>query len=722
MLQLVQSLRTGEVELVGVPDPSPRENQVLVRTSFSLISPGTEQALARTAGKGLLGKALDRPDQVRQVWEKAAREGLGPTVAAVRARLEDLMTPGYSSAGVVAAVGPGVDGLTVGDRVGCVGANAACHAELAVVPAPLCFRLPETLEDRWGAFGALGAIAAHGVRLAEVEAGSVVAVIGLGLVGQLAAQLATAAGARVIGIDTDPSRVQLAGELGAVAGAPAGGDEAERAVMGASRGAGADSVVIAAAAKDGAPIELAGRLARDRAMISLVGDVRLQASRSAFFEKELQLRVSRSYGPGRYDAAYEEQGHDYPIGYVRWTERRLISYFFEEVAAGRIRLEPLLTHQFDFADAEDAYGALEEPGRMGILLRYPDGTDEPSAPAPVKPRVAPPSASARTRVALIGPGLFARSTLLPLLNSHDLDLVAVAGGSGPRALSAARQFNADRVAASTEEVLEDPDVDVVVIATRHDSHASLARDALERGKSVFLEKPLAIDQASLDTLTPLLQAGGRLVVDFNRRLSPPALAVMAALATRSDPLQIHYRVNAGYLPEDHWLRDPLRGGGRLVGEACHFVDLCAALVGRAASSVAVSALGVGPLTLPGDSFVVILTYDDGSVATVAYVATGDPHMPKERVEIMGAGHSLVIEDFRRLRRFDKPLRLSRPGLSQDKGHAGLLAAALRFFRDGGEPPIPYEDLLATSHTCLAARELLDQGRRSPAELPRPSAR
>src|SRR4051794_9079801 len=371
MLQLVQSLRTGEVELADVPAPSVGRNVVLVRTAYSLISPGTEQALARTAGKSLVGKALERPEQVRQVWDKATREGIGPTVAAVRARLDDLMTPGYSSMGVVETVGPEVEGIAPGDRVGCVGAGFACHAELAAVPAPLCFKLPEALEDRWGAFGALGAIAAHGVRLAEVDAGCVVAVIGLGLVGQLAAQLVTAAGARAVAIDTDDVRVELARELGAVAGASPEGDLAESAVMGASQGVGADAVVVAAAASDGGPIELAARLARDRARISVIGDVKLDAPRRAFFDKELELVVSRSYGPGRYDTAYEEEGRDYPIGFVRWTERRLITYFFEEVAAGRVTLAPLVTHSFDFSQAQEAYAALEEPGRMGILLRYP---------------------------------------------------------------------------------------------------------------------------------------------------------------------------------------------------------------------------------------------------------------------------------------------------------------------------------------------------------------
>ena len=323
------------------------------------------------------------------------------------------------------------------------------------------------------------------------------------------------------------------------------------------------------------------------------------------------------------------------------------------------------------------------------------------------------------RVALVGPGLFARSTLLPILAREEVELAAVAGGSGPRALSAARQFGADRVAESTQEVLEDPQIDTVVIATRHDSHAALARAALERGKRVFLEKPLAIDHPSLDALEPLLRDGGRLVVDFNRRYAPATRAAIAALAGRSDPLQIHCRVNAGALPADHWLRDRARGGGRLVGEGCHFVDLCAALVGEPAISVAVVGLRPGPLTLPDDSFVLTFAYPDGSVATVAYVASGHPRMPKERVEILGAGKSLVIEDFRRLRRFGEGLLPSRPAISQDKGHPALLTAALRFFRDGGEPPVPYAHLIATSHACLVARDLLDEGNRSSMELPEP---
>ncbi len=580
MQQLVQDLRTGKVEVVALPDPAPGPGQVLVRTAWSLISPGTEQALARTAARSLVGKALDRPDQARKVVDKALRDGVGPALDAVRARLDDLMTPGYSSAGVVEAVGEGVEEPRVGDRVGCVGANAACHAELAVVPAPLCIPLPPELDLRWGAFGALGAIAAHGVRVAGVAAGEIVAVIGLGLVGQLVAQLATAAGARVVAIDPSADRVRMAVELGAVAGAESREDEAESAVLGVSAGAGADAVIIAAAAKDSAPVHLAARLARDRAVVAVVGDVGLDVPRGPFYEKELQLRLSRSYGPGRYDPGYEQEGNDYPIGYVRWTERRLIAYVFDEVAAGRVRLEPLVTHEFELERGVEAYAALDEPGRLAVLLRHP------ALPAPAVRRAAigapaggaPDASRGELRVGVVGPGLFARSTLLPLLARRGVRLVAVAGATAPRAFGVARRVGAEWVATDAAEVIDAPDVDAVVIATRHDSHAALAADALERGKHVFLEKPLAIDGRELDRIESLLPSG-RLVVDFNRSFSPAALAVVEHFSGRADPLHVHCRVNAGFLPADHWLRDPAVGGGRLVGEGCHFVDLCSSIVG-----------------------------------------------------------------------------------------------------------------------------------------------
>jgi len=708
--------------VVQVPDPQVGRGQVLVSTSFSLISPGTEGAISRTAKRSLVGKARERPDQVRQVVDKAMRDGVGPTVAAVRARLDDVLTPGYSSSGVVEAVGEGVEGLRPGDLVACVGADVACHAERVVVPAPLCLPLPEDLDPRFGAFAALGAIAGHGVRLARVEAGSLVVVIGLGLVGQLAAQLVAAAGGRAVGVDTSAERVELAGRLGAYSGLVLGRDDVEERIQSLSYGHGADAVVVCAAAEDSGPVELAGAVARDRATVSVVGAVGLDVPRAPFFEKELELRVSRSYGPGRYDPRYEEQGHDYPIGYVRWTERRIITYFLEEAAAGRLRLEELITHQFPIEQGEEAYRALEEPARLGILLRYKTGRPpvrRRAIGADTSTRSGPARQAERLRVGLVGPGLFARQTLLPLLAKLDgAELAAVGGGSPARSLAVARRFGSDSVVAGADEVIGDEDLDVVVVATRHDSHAELIVRTLEQSKAVFCEKPLAIDEAGLARVRPLLEDGGRLVVDFNRSLAPTTRQVAAHFTGRREPLHVNVRVNAGFLASDHWLRAPARGGGRLVGEGCHFVDLCSTLVGVAVTSISVRSLGSGPKTLVGDNWVLTLAYADGSLASIVYIAAGDAGLPKERVEVLGGGRAAVIDDFRHAELYSSGRR-QRRGIDrrspraalrlQDKGHEATLDAALRFFRAGGVPPLPYRRLLETTEVTVRAREAMMAG-------------
>jgi predicted dehydrogenase/threonine dehydrogenase-like Zn-dependent dehydrogenase len=716
MRQLIQDLRSGQVELIEAPDPQVREGHVVVRTTWSLISPGTEQSITRTASRSLIGKALDRPDQVRKVVDKAMSDGVGAALAAVNARLHDAMTPGYSSAGVVEDIGRGVAGIRSGDRVACVGANFACHAERILIPAPLCILLPEALDDRWGAFAALGAIAGHGLRTAEVTAGSVVAVVGLGLIGQLTVQLATAAGARVVGIDPDPTRVALALSHGALDGAVLGTGDAAQIVLATSEGAGADAIVLTAATRDSGPVELAAELARDRAIVSVIGDVGLEVPRRPFYDKELQLRLSRSYGPGRYDPDYEIRGRDYPIGYVRWTQRRLITHFLTEVEAGRVDLEPLVTHIFDFANATDAYDALSDPARMGILLRYPA-----QAPAPVRRVIlarAPAATADTTRVGVIGPGLFARSTLLPLLDKLGANIVGVAGASGSRAIGVARRTGAAFASTSAKALIDDPDVQAVVIATRHDSHAPLAAQAMEAGKAVFLEKPVAIDDAGLERLDPLLQAGGRLVVDFNRGFSLSVEKVKAHFTHRTDPLVVQCRVNAGVLSADHWLRDVSVGGGRLVGEGCHFVDLCSAIVERPLSTVSVSALGSGPRTLPDDSFVLTLGYSDGSLGIVTYVATGSRRMAKERIEVFGGGRSAVIDDFRRVRLFGQATgRPALPGRAiRDKGHESSLRCFLEFAERGGVPPIAYERLVETTRATFLARDALAEGRAGPVSV------
>ncbi|HEV2075227.1 MAG TPA: Gfo/Idh/MocA family oxidoreductase, partial [Thermoleophilaceae bacterium] len=574
---------------------------------------------------------------------------------------------------------------------------------------------PEGLDARWGAFGAVGAIGGHGVRTARVEAGAVVVVIGLGLVGQIAAQLSTAAGARVVGIDPAADRVALATRLGAVGGAALGSDDPEEVTRRHSSGRGADAVIVAAAAGDSGPVELAAEIARDRATVCVVGDVGLDVPRRPFYEKELELRISRSYGPGRYDAAYEQEGVDYPIGYVRWTERRLIEYFLEEARGGRVQLEDLVTHELPIERGAEAYEALSSGSRMAILLRYAAEEDSPTrTPVSAEPR----SSSGRLRVGLIGPGLFARSVLLPQIAELDAELVAVAGTTPARAFGVAKRWGADYAARAPEELIEDDSIDAVVITTRHDTHAELTAQAIERGKAVFCEKPLAIDHDGLDRLRPLLKGDAPIVVGFNRGLSPAATQTQEHFTGRADPLSITYRVNAGFLERDHWLRARALGGGRLVGEACHFVDLASSLVGRPLTSVGAAALGDGPITLEDDSFVLTLDYDDGSIATVTYVASGHARMPKERVEVLGGGRSAVIDDFRRVERFPSKRQLvPTPPRRTDKGHGALLEQALRFFREGGPPPVPYERILETTEATLMARDALDAGRREPVPLP-----
>jgi predicted dehydrogenase len=707
MRQLVQDLRSGELQVIESPDPTPDGVGVLVRTTCSLISAGTEHAVAASASKTLLGKARERPELARKVIEKARKEGVRAARAAVRARLDDFLTPGYSSAGVVEALGPDASAVGVGDRVACVGANFACHAERAVIPAPLCFRLPDTVDDRAGSFAAVGAIAAHAVRVSAIDAGSAALVIGLGLVGQLTAQLLRAAGARAVGIDINPERVELAGRLGTAASTMA--DEVEELVRETSGGHGADTVMIAVAGDAAEPLELAAAVARDRAIVVAVGDFPLSIPRRQFYEKELQLRLSRSSGPGRYDRDYEEQGLDYPIGYVRWTERRLVGYFLDEVGSGRIRVGDLVTHEFPIDRAVEAYAALSDPTRLAVLLRY--GEEAPKGLRRVSLQAAPSRAGERLRVGLLGPGTFARGTLLPLLRSLDVDIVGVAGSSPARAVGVARRTGAEFATADPSDLLADDTIDAVVIATRHDSHAELAAQALERGKSVFLEKPLAIDEEGLARLEPLLESGARLVVDFNRSFAPATSRVVSHIGRDgSEPLFVNYRISAGFLPWDHWLRDPRLGGGRLVGEGCHFVDLGSHLVDAPLVSIDVAGLSEGPASLEHDSFALTLRYANGSIAAISYVAVGSPELSKERIEVFRGGRSAVIEDFGRVRLFpggggSNWLRPSR----QDKGHAAILRVSFEFFRNGGKPPIPYDRLLETTRATFVARSALQRG-------------
>ena len=700
MRQVARRLRDGRLEVVAVPDPAPAPGTVAVAVEASVISAGTERATLEVARKSLLGKARARPDQARQVIERARREGVGPTLQLVRQRLDELGPLGYSAAGTVVEVGPGARGVAPGDRVAIAGAGSANHAEVDIVPSLLCARVPDGVRTDHAAFATLGAIAMNGFRRADAAVGATVVVVGLGIIGQLAVRIALAAGCRVVAVDLDPHAVELARGAGAEAH--------ERSALD-SRGdldGSADAILLCAATQSSDPVELAGRLARDRAPVVVVGDVGMDVPREPFYMKELDLRLSRSYGPGRYDPNYERWGIDYPIGYVRWTEQRNMQAFLDLVARGLIDLDPVITHRFPFSEAERAFAALEtERSLVGVVLEYerdgrPGAADEPRERRAVarKPGGAP-------RFGLIGAGNFATGTILPRLTGAGVEPVVVATASGLSAESARSRFGFAEASADPDEVIARDDLDLVVIATRHDSHARLAAAALRAGRAVYVEKPLALDAEGLEEVrAALAESDAPLFVGFNRRYAPNAVELREALA---GPKTMHFRVNAGRLPDGHWLNDPREGGGRLLGEGCHFVDfLCDQAGGDPRTAYA-----QGYPSRPGlpreatDNFVVQVAFSDGSVGSVTYAADAPTEAGKERFEASAGGSYGVIEDFAdgRLQRGARTDRL-RHG-RQDKGFDAQFEHIAAVLRGERAAPDPDSYVVSTLATLAAARSL-----------------
>jgi predicted dehydrogenase/threonine dehydrogenase-like Zn-dependent dehydrogenase len=720
MNQLLQSASDGSALVAEVPAPAIQPGCVLVRNAASVVSVGTERTAVDFARKSLLGKARARPDLVGKVLDKARAEGPVSALQAAFARLDQPLALGYASAGVVLEVGEGVEGVRAGDRVACAGAGYAAHAEIVCVPRNLVAPVPEGASLEHAAFATLGSIALHGVRLAEIQLGERVAVIGLGLIGLLTVQILRAAGCRVLGVDLDPDRVRLALEVGADAAcAPAEAGAAAAALTG---GSGADAVLVTAGTASNEPVELAGALARDRARVVVVGAVGMDLPRPPFFEKELSFRVSRSYGPGRYDPVYEEGGVDYPIGYVRWTENRNLSAFLELVASGAVRVEPLVTHRIPITEGARAYGLLAggEPA-LGIVLTYPDGVGDPRRRVAVEARRAGDSATVASvagepGVAFLGAGSFATATLLPALKkAGGFRLTGVASARGPTAHHAAGKFGFRFAASSQDELLADPGTDLVAILTRHHLHARQIVAALGAGKHVFCEKPPCLSESELADIVRALDAAAQaaspplLAVGYNRRFAPMVRQMREHLAGAGEPLTLQIRVNAGRLPLDHWVHDPAVGGGRIVGELCHFVDLAAYLTGAVPVRVHARATPDGG-RYREDNVVLTLGMSDGTVVSIAYVASGDRALGKERFELFGGGRSAVVDDFREMRLFGGGKRVSqRARLSQDKGHRGEWEALRHALVHGGPPPISLESLVATSLATFAAVRSLRSG-------------
>lgn len=690
MKQVVQPISGGPVRVVDVPRPTIDATEVLVRTVASMISPGTERAVTALAQSSLLSKARARPDLVRQVIDRARTEGIRPTVGKVRTRLDGDLPLGYSAAGIAVEVGEAVAGIRPGQLVATGGARKANHAEWQAVPGLLCSVVPEGAPASDAAFATIASIALHGLRLADVGPGSKVVVIGLGLVGQLAIRLAKASGCDVVGIDVGDWPVDRAVASGHTAFVDAG-KETTDAILHWSRGRGADAVLLTASGSSSAPVLRTPELCRDRANVVVVGDFGLDLQRTPFYERELSLRFARSYGPGRYERSYEEWGVDYPPGFVRWTEGRNIEAVLDLLVAKRLEVADLVTHRWPIAEAARAYELIEsrkEPF-LGIALDYPD-TSRTEGPI----RVQSITSSKHPAVGLIGAGAFATGVLVPSFKQAGFDrFVSVASASGLSAMRLAERSGFEKAASGADSIIDDPDIDVIVIATPHDTHSDLTVRALEAGKHVWCEKPVALTMDELDRVEAAWKANERvLFVGFNRRYSPAMKIVRDHFADRTGPLVITYRVNAGAMPKDHWYHDR-RQGGRLLGEACHFVDSCEAIVGMAATSVAAATAAAAAEILLGDDFSVSLGYPDGSLAAITYASAGNGRTSKERVEILGGGRSATIDDYRSVTIDERLRSISTAG----KGHREAVAAF-----HAAVSGRPVSDPLCSTRTTLKA--------------------
>lgn len=709
MKQLLQKLNTGKTEVIQVPVPTPSSGMVLVRNAASLVSAGTERALVEFAGKSVLGKARARPDLLRQVLDKARREGLLNAANAAFGRLGEAMPLGYSSAGTIVEFGSGISGFRVGQRVACAGGGYAVHAEYVVVPQNLLAVLPDDLDFESAGFATLGAIALHGFRLADVQLGARVVVIGLGLLGQLAASIAQSAGCQVLGIDLDDRRVALARKRGLQA---IGRESAEEAAWAQSRGQGFDAVLVCADTESNDPIELAGEISRDRANVVAIGAVGLQIPRRTYYAKELNLIVSRSYGPGRYDPGYEEAGLDYPIGYVRWTEGRNLQAFVDLLGRKAIDVSELISHRFPVEKAIQAYDLIQsKQAFMGVLITYPKTKENLAAAKRLQfPKATQAIGKGRVRLGVLGAGNFARHTMLPALKGmRGLELVGIASASGRQAADLGKRFGFRYASSEDQQILKDKNLNAVAVLTRHHLHGALVLAALKTGKHVFCEKPLALNEKELVAIERQVSKGGPLLmVGFNRRFAPLTKQLVDFIGKRDQPLAAHYRVNAGPLPANHWLLDPAQGGGRLLGEGCHFIDYLTFLVGVSPVSVFTQAL-TADSDLGQENLQVTLRFADGSLGTLTYLSNGDRSLPKERLEVFCGGKVAVLDDYRSL---DLTHNGRTRGLrsSQDKGHRAAWRAFINALRAGGVQPIPYEQIFGGARATFAALRSLETGK------------
>ncbi|MFM8532731.1 MAG: bi-domain-containing oxidoreductase [Acidimicrobiia bacterium] len=704
MKQILHSLKTGATEVAEVPCPSVRSGQLLIRSTRTLVSVGTERMLVEFGKAGWIEKARQQPDKVRMVLDKIKTDGLVPTFESVMNKLDQPLPLGYCNVGRVMAVGPGVGGFEIGDRV----VSNGKHAEAVSVPVNLCARVPDSVSDDEAAFTVLGAIALQGIRLVQPTLGEAVVVTGLGLIGLVTVQLLRAHGCRVLGLDFDPAKTALARKLGAETVDLAAGQDPVAAAQAFSRGRGVDAVIITASTKSNEPMHQAALMCRKRGRIVLVGVTGLELSRADFFEKEITFQVSCSYGPGRYDPNYEEKGNDYPVGFVRWTEQRNFEAVLDMMADGRLDVKPLISHRFAVEDAEPAYELVGGAGpSLGILLEYPTESVKPEAMVRQQTVRLAPAGSGSASIAFIGSGNYSTAVLIPAFKAAGARMKTVASAGGVTGVHAGRKFGFEETTTDTASVFADQGVDAVVITTRHDSHGTMVCKALRAGKHVFVEKPLALRLEEIDEVERAYRdctAAGCapvLMVGFNRRFASQVQRMHGLLRSISGPKSFIMTVNAGAIPADHWTQDRDVGGGRIVGEGCHFIDLLRFLARSPISSIGVSTMD----TRTADTVSIQLAFRDGSIGTVHYFANGTKAFPKERLEVFAEGRVLQLDNFRKLRGFGWPGFRKMNLWSQDKGQKACAKAFVDAVAGRAEAPIPFDEIIEVAKASIEAADV-----------------
>ncbi len=706
MKQVLQSLRDGSVDLTDVPAPRAKPGELSIHTTTTLVSAGTERMLVEFGKAGWISKARQQPDKVKVVLEKVLTDGLATTLNAVKSKLDQPLALGYCNVGRVTGPGAEVEGFAAGDRV----VSNGKHAEIVVVPKNLCARIPDTVSDEAASFTVLAAIGLQGIRLTRPTLGECVVVTGLGLIGLLTVQMLRAHGCRVLAIDFDQERLDLARKFGAeVVNARLGGDVLAAAAA-FSRGAGVDAVIITASTKSSEPVAQAAQMCRKRGRIVLVGVAGLELNRADFYEKELTFQVSCSYGPGRYDSAYEEGGNDYPIGFVRWTEQRNFEAVLDMMSSGVLDVLPLITHRFEIEDAAVAYAALTDDKKaLGIILTY----DSPAAgrmahTVSLRASAAITISPQHPVVGFIGAGNYASRVLIPAFRKAGATLHTISSTAGVSGVVHGRKTGFSRATTDTDALIVDPAINAVAIATRHDTHAVLTIRALESGKHVFVEKPLALTQDEVTLVEAAHAASGcHLLVGFNRRFAPHVQTMKRLLEPVLEPKSFVMVLNAGAIPPDHWTQDPNVGGGRIIGEACHYVDLMRFLAGAPIVSIQARRMGnCSMLAKVDDKASITLGFEDGSFGTIHYLANGASSFPKERIEVFVAGRTLQLNNFVKMRGFGWPGFQEQFLWRQDKGQAACAAAFLGAIVTGGPTPIPPDELFEVARATIEAAEQL----------------